>query len=338
MSNVLDKNERNGFIDFWKLVAAVGVILVHAPFQGIIGKITTSIGVCGVGFFYLISGYACYGDRDVMCKKILKRLKRNGIITVVTLVIYLIFAIVETKITGEFNVWSRQFRNPQLYIRMILLGDFEFMYGSALWFMIALLYSYIIFYFIVKFNFKKLVYIATPIFLIIRIVVETYVNSYDANWHISANLIVGALPMMLLGYLIAEKKEKILNLPNFAVILLCLISTLGMFVTVNLKIGHIDISQIFKILCAASIFVFSLKTKAPRFIKPFAKLGREDSLYIYLCHFLIIVILADLMYIWNVPERTIQWQLPLSAVIFSLIFAQILSVVFRKISLRFQKV
>ena len=91
-------SDRNGFIDFWKFFFAIGVILVHIPLPGVYGNIGTAVGVCGVGFFYLISGYACYGpDKKEMCSKILKRFWRNGIITLITIIIYLVFAYFEKK-------------------------------------------------------------------------------------------------------------------------------------------------------------------------------------------------------------------------------------------------
>ena len=324
-------NERNNSIDFWKFIAANGVILVHVPFDGPFGNIFTSIGICGVAFFYVISGYACYGDKEVMCPKIKKRFLRNGLITVFTVAVYMLFCIIQKKQTHEYNWWIRQFRQPQTYLRMLFLGDFEMMYGSALWFLIALLWAYVIFYLIVRFNLKKSLYIATPIFLIIRFLVDSYVNSFNANWHLSGNLIVGALPMMLLGYLIADKKEKLMQLPDFAVILTSLLLAAGMFITVNFRIGKIDISQIFKSFCAAVIFLLCLKRPCPRFISPLAKLGREDSLYIYLFHFLIIVILAGKLKPLQLFGHRFVCPLPLAVIIVSMIAARIISITVRLI-------
>ena len=85
-------SNRNYNWDFWKFIAAVGVILVHAPYKGNLGSILSSVGVLGVSFFYLISGYACYGEPEKMCPKIRKRLLRNGIITVLAVAWALAFS------------------------------------------------------------------------------------------------------------------------------------------------------------------------------------------------------------------------------------------------------
>ena len=312
---------RNGFIDFWKFIAALGVILVHAPLAGIPGNIATAVGVCGVGFFYLISGYACYGpDKNEMCRKITKRLIRNAIITIITVSLYFLFAYFEKKAIGEYILLKLALRRSSTWWRMLLIGDFEFIYGAALWFMIALLQGYLIFLLIVRFNLKILVYILTPVFLIIRIVVDSYVNSFGADWHLSGNLIVGALPMMLLGYLMADKKERLIALPNVAIIITIILSTLAMFAAVNFKIGKIDISQPFKILCGASLFLYGIKNPGAHIFRPLEKLGREDSLFIYLIHFPIIVVLYDLNY-YN----------PLLVILISVVLARILGFTVKKI-------
>lgn len=323
-------SDRNGFIDFWKFFFAIGVILVHIPLPGVYGNIGTAVGVCGVGFFYLISGYACYGpDKKEMCSKILKRFWRNGIITLITIIIYLVFAYFEKKASRDVGMMIFKLKQPVTYLRMFLLGDFEYFYGSALWFMIALLQGYLIFYLIVRFNLKKLVYILTPVFLIARIVVDSYVNSFPVSWHISANLIIGALPMMLLGYVIADQKERLSKISNSAVIVIAIVSAVAMFLAVNLKVGKIDISQPFKILCGASIFIYGIKNPQSHILRPVEKLGREDSLYIYLFHFIILVALSNWMYSKTSDMRVISWQLPLLVIIVSVVFARILSVIIR---------
>lgn len=326
MTNEKNVTTRNNSIDCWKLLAAIGVIFVHVPFDGVLGNILTSVGICGVAFFYIISGYACYGDKEEVCPKIRKRLLRNGIITLITVAIYMLFCILQKKQNHEYNWWIRLFRQPQTWLRMLFLGDFEMMYGSHLWFMIALLWSYVIFYFIARFNLKKAACIACPVFLIIRFIVDSYVNSFNADWHLSGNLIVGALPVMLLGYLIADKKERLMQLTDFVLIISTVLLAAAMFVTVNFRIGKIDISQIFKTFCAASLFLLCLKRPSPRFVTIPAKLGREDSLYIYLFHFLMIVILAENLKPLQLFGHRFVCPLQVAVIAASLLLARIISI------------
>ena len=322
--------ERNGILDFWKYIAAIGVILVHVPFPGVVGNIGTSIGTCGVAFFFLISGFACYGDKDVMPRKIVRRLIRNGIITVVMVAIYLAFALYVSKLDHTDFLLKLTLKQPKTWLRMVLLGDFEFMYGSPLWFIEALLLCYPIFLLIVKLDLRKVVVALTIPLLILRIIVETYVNSYEsASWHQSGNALIGALPMMLLGYVIAMYKDKI-KITNVALIIIFAASVIAMFITVNVKIGIWDISQPFKILAATSLVVYAIKNPSKHVFMPVEYLGREDSLYIYLFHFILIIVIDGLL-------SPGVWTFPLIVIVVSLVFARILAMIVKLVKLPFKK-
>lgn len=329
--------KRNYFLDFWKFIAAIGVIIVHVPFNNIAGTLGTAVGTWGLGLFALISGYACYGGKDVMCGKVIRRLKRNGIITAISVAAYLVFSYFIYRGDGMKAAWVYQFKKPMTYVNMIFVGDLEFFYGSALWYIIGLLWCYVIFYILLKINRKKVFYILLPVFLILRIVVDTYVNSYGANWHYSGNALVGVLPMMLLGYVIADKKDTLMKIPTWVLILSAVVSAAAMFLSVCYDVAGLNISQVFKIICATFVFLIGIKKPDWYVIKPLAFLGREDSLYIYLCHFMIYVGLATYMYSKMVPERIIEKQLTFAVIIGSVIVARLISLIIYFIKLLFVK-
>ena len=329
--------KRNYFLDFWKFIAAIGVIIVHVPFNNIAGTLGTAVGTWGLGLFALISGYACYGVKDVMCGKVIRRLKRNGIITAISVAAYLVFSYFIYRGDGMKAAWVYQFKKPMTYVNMIFVGDLEFFYGSALWYIIGLLWCYVIFYILLKINRKKVFYILLPVFLILRIVVDTYVNSYGANWHYSGNALVGVLPMMLLGYVIADKKDTLMKIPTWVLILSAVVSAAAMFLSVCYDVAGLNISQVFKIICATFVFLIGIKKPDWYVIKPLAFLGREDSLYIYLCHFMIYVGLATYMYSKMVPERIIEKQLTFAVIIGSVIVARLISLIIYFIKLPFAK-
>ena len=329
--------KRNYFLDFWKFIAAIGVIIVHVPFNNIAGTLGTAVGTWGLGLFALISGYACYGGKEVMCGKVIRRLKRNGIITAISVAAYLVFSYFIYRGDGMKAAWVYQFKKPMTYVNMIFVGDLEFFYGSALWYIIGLLWCYVIFYILLKINRKKVFYILLPVFLILRIVVDTYVNSYGANWHYSGNALVGVLPMMLLGYVIADKKDTLMKIPTWVLILSAVVSAAAMFLSVCYDVAGLNISQVFKIICATFVFLIGIKKPDWYVIKPLAFLGREDSLYIYLCHFMIYVGLATYMYSKMVPERIIEKQLTFAVIIGSVIVARLISLIIYFIKLPFAK-
>lgn len=317
--------KRNYFLDFWKFIAAIGVILVHIPFPGVPGIICTCLGTWGVGFFAVISGYACCGDKDTMPGRILKRLRRNGIITALTIALYMLLSYYDYRKNNMLFLWKSELKKPVTYVKMIFAGDFEFFLGSHLWYLVGLLYCYIIFYILIRFNQKKVIYILTPVFIILRIAVDSYVNSFNANWHYSGNALIGVLPTMLIGYVIADNKEKLVKIPSWVLILGSLITAAAMFTFVCVKVGRFDISQPFKMLCASFVMVLGIKKPHWHIIKPVSFLGREDSLYIYLFHFMILYFLSEYMYSLPEAHKYISWQLPFAVIIASVIFARLFS-------------
>lgn len=330
-------SNRNYNWDFWKFIAAVGVILVHAPYKGNLGSILSSVGVLGVSFFYLISGYACYGEPEKMCPKIKKRLLRNGIITVLAVAWALAFSYYAMKMEHLDIMWKMELKKPVTYVRIILLGDLEFFYGSHLWFMVALLYCYVIFYILVRFRLKKVIYVLTPIFLLARIVVETYVNSFSGvSWHWSANALIGGLPMMLLGYVIADKKEKLVKIPTWILIVGIVLSAGAVFAAMCFKVGKLNVFQPFNILCSSLVLILGAKKPHWSIVKPISYLGRKDSLYIYLFHFYIIMVMYEVMNGMHLSSKVIEWQLPLAVIIASIIVARVFSMLVDLVKLPFK--
>ncbi|MBQ6554263.1 MAG: acyltransferase [Firmicutes bacterium] len=314
----MNNSKRNYLLDFFKGIAAFGVVLVHFQFPGIPGSMLCSAGVAGVILFYLISGYFAYSDDDKKaCGTLMKRFKRNLGITAAAVLIYFVFSLIRESVMGNFNEWIAKFADPVLYLRMFVLGDFEVIHGDPLWFMPALLYAYLILYLIHKSALKKAAYIALPLLLLLRIGMETYTNSIGADWHLSGNFLAGALPVMLLGHFIAEHKEKFTSISVPVTAVCCVISTLLMFVFVNVKPSGLDISQPFKILCAFFVFILALKLPEKKLCAPIGFIGDRYSLHIYLWHFLIGTAIKDVLIANNAPEYIINYLLPIVVIIVS---------------------
>lgn len=309
---------RNRLTDFVKGIAAFGVVLVHFPFPGVLGKTLGAVGVCGVVFFFLVSGYYAYDrDDDAACRKLLKRFKRNLLITLAALAVYLVFTVIEQLISGTFGAWIANFKNPWLLVRMILLGDFEVIHGDPLWFMPALLYSYLILYLLHRRRISKYAYIFLPLLLLLRIGTETYTNTFGADWHLSGNFLAGGLPIVLLGHFIASQKQIFARIPLYLTVPFTVFSALLMFITVNVSVFGLDVSQIFKIWCAVEVFLLTLRLPEKAGIPAVGRIGDRYSLYIYLSHYLIGVLLLDILLCIGAPQWICDWILPVAVIGFS---------------------
>lgn len=313
--------ERNGLLDFFKGIFAICIVFVHFPFPGAVGKIVASIGVVGVIFFFLISGYWSYDESGKNAYKLIVRFKRNLILTLVAVGVYFLFTVIEQHMLGTFDEWFLAFKNPVTYIRMIVLGDFELIHADQLWFMPALLYGYLILYVIEKKRLHKLFYTILPALLLLRICMETYTNSFSniswLDWHFSGNFLVGALPVMVLGSFMHRHMEDIKAIPLKTSVLGSVVSILLVFLFVNIKVGMLDISQVFKIAAAAFAFMLCITYHKKVYSGIVCRFGEKYTLYMYLYHYLIGTWIGDLFLYFSLPQYAFHYILPFAALIVS---------------------
>ena len=313
-------NKRNHLIDAMKAIAALGVVFVHFQFPGVIGKICAAFGTVGVIFFFLISGYQTYCVDSHDSGKILRRFKRNLKLLSVALLIYLAYTVIEQIVLGTFTAWMTNYLlNPITYIRLLILGDLDFISCGHLWYMVAMLYGYLILYCMEKYRLRKVFYIALPILLLLRVSMETYTNSFSHfswfDWHFSGNFLVGALPVMVLGNYIRHREEKILKLGAKVFIPCAAVLMSLVFLSVNVKIFGMDCSQIFKIASAAMFFVICLAVTLKKPIFALGNIGRDLSLHIYMWHLLVGALIKHLLIGLGATLWVFDWVLPIVAVI-----------------------
>ena len=325
------ENDRNILLDFVKGIAALGVILVHFQFPGYFGAIMCSIGVVGVIIFFFISGYASYSADGTSAPKLLKRFKRNLILLVTALLVYAVYEVIFQLATGNIESWLKGFTEWEFYVRFFILGDFDFIDAGPLWFMLALLYCYLIFYLIEKYRLHKVFYPLLPLFLLLRIGMETFTNSYTGSnpwitWHLSGNFLVGGLPIMLFGNFIACKKDKFIRIKT-PVLLTCFAGfLLATFLTACFKInGTIDISQPFKIGAALFVFVLCIKHGSVHICSLLEYIGAFLTTYIYLYHNLIGRLIRHLMDALKIPGTVVSWTLPVLAIIGAVLVSYVIT-------------
>ena len=328
-------NNRNVFIDFLKYFAAVGIIFVHSKFPGVAGSVISTVFGSGVCFFFLVSGYSCYGKKDEMIDKIWKRFKRNGLILLFTAAAYFVFAFLMRYFNNiGFEGFIAKLRNPKTYLMIAVFGDFDFIFGIPLWFMVDLLYCYLIFILIVKLDLKKTLVIAIVPLLILKICIEIYVKSMpELSWHWGNSALLGALPFMLLGYLIACYKDKI-RLSNLSLLIFTAVSLVLICLTVIFRIGGFVFAEPFCILLATSVFLFSVNNPDVNCNERIAKLGKEDSLYIYLFHYMIALFIT--FYVNRIFGNTmlIRCILPVFNTVIVIILARLIALTVKSITAR----
>jgi hypothetical protein len=238
----------------------------------------------------------------------------------VALLVYLAYTVIEQIALGTITAWVTNYLlNPITYIRLLILGDLDFISCGHLWYMVAMLYGYLILYCMEKYRLRKIFYIALPFLLLLRVSMETYTNSFNHfswfDWHFSGNFIVGALPIMVLGNYICHREEKILKIGAKVFIPCATVLMSLVFLSVNVKIFGMDCSQIFKIAAAAMFFVICLTITLKKPVFALGNIGRDLSLHIYMWHLLAGALIKHLLIGIGATLWVFDWVLPIDTVI-----------------------
>lgn len=267
---------RNYSFDTLKLICATFVIFIHTPQPEIWENHITPLVRCAVPIFFMISGYFTYGKKDII-QTVHKRIKQ--LLTIFSVVFFSYFSVFLIANGKD----SLEHLSVLLSHNFILLNTVP--YSMHLWYIAAYIYVLLIILLVEKHNLYKWLFYITPILLLIGLTIGKYSeiifgNCFPTNY--TRNFLFTGLPFFTLGMIIKKTKR----LPNIYIagascIVFYILGLVEVFYVENL--GDFYASTIFLSL---SIFILFTNIKQDK-DNVFSKKGREDSLYIYLLHFII---------------------------------------------------
>lgn len=274
---------RNYSLDTLKLICAIFVIFIHTPQPDIWGNYITPLICCAVPIFFMISGYFTYGKKDIKYT-IHKRITQ---LLTIFAIIFLFYFSLSLIANGRDSL---EHLSILFSYKFILLNSVPC--SMHLWYIVAYIYVLLIILLVDRFNLYKWLFFITPILLLTALTIGKYSeiilgHSFPANY--TRNFLFTGLPFFTLGMLIKKAKQ----LPNIYVIgVLCIVFYIvGIIEVLNVKnLGDYYASTIFLSL---SIFILFINIKQGK-DNIFSRIGRKDSLYIYLLHFIIAASITQL--------------------------------------------
>ena len=308
---------RNTTIEFIRFFAAVGVVMIHCSFPGIVGKVIYGLARFGVPFFLIVSGYFAYNENyEKLCKYLSKRIIRVLKIWCVTFIGYFILLFI---LNGCSKDWiANNFLVDYDRILSFLLLQNTWLGFS--WYLMAVVMCYLVTFFIGKHQLWLKSAILIPFLLAVNLFVGEvlpFVRGMDSPWYWCSNFWILALPFYMLGYYIRVKEDKAIfyvSKENVKILLLVCFA-------VNMAERALThASQLFfsNILMVVVLFVFSLRypnifearTGMVGKIYTFIIYMGMNSIYIYLLHPMFKQFVFK--YMSNMSEKMFGW---LSAVV-----------------------
>ena len=215
------KSKRNIYLDLLKLFAAYCVIFIHINTQV---KAPTKISFpyaaimafvrFAVPLFFITSGYFSY---KISSDRIKTRLKRTGILILISTIIYFAWSCFQERILLGHSLHK--------YLDVALsyknLADFVFLeqnpFGVHLWYLNALFVIYVVFYFYTalqkneqKPKYRPLYIIAATLFCVFNLVsVKLLANKHELPYLTYRNSCLMGLPFFATGLFLRQYRDRI---------------------------------------------------------------------------------------------------------------------------------
>lgn len=329
--NTLKSETENKFLNFLKGIGCISVVFIHFPFPGLFGLIVKRLSFFAVPIFFMISGYFAYNDdANVSQKIIVKRISKIFKITLLSCGFYLFYALLYNIIKNNTDEFLKNLISYKTFVDFVVINNFEIIDALHLWFLPSLIYAYFILLFIQKRHLTIYAYKSLPFLFLIKIITEIIVETLGFSYHWRCNVLIGALPYVLLGNYIAYKKDEIDNLNNRYVI-----AGIFLSITATILLSIFDVSigfwWIWIAVLSISLFLIAVKNPNITIINGVRTIGIHLSLYVYIFHIIIYRVISNIFLVIGLNKYTIiQWITPILVVVASIIWAKIMNYFTRK--------
>ena len=311
---------RNRNIDILKGIACLGVVIIHSSFPGIFGKLIAYLFKFAVPIFFMVSGYYLYNSNLAKKEKI-NKLQHKAFRTLKLLLfsegIYFIYNII--LIFFGIKTWQSISFNYYDVLINIFTGTF---FNGTLWFIYALLYTYIILIILEKLNLnypnrKYLIFALSILILHIvsRVILKNF-SIYDDYGlvRLFRSALLYGLPFVMIGYYLRSNKIKI----KLSFRKMSLLFFLGYCISIGqYLITKQSLDQDFgTLLSSASLFIYFISEKQINNWNLLGNIGQYLSTDIYILHYGVITFVNMI-----ITHGILLWITPILSIILTIILA-----------------
>ena len=299
--------------DKLKVLCAFLIVCIHAPFPGIFGEYFIALARVAVPVFFMISGFFWKPENGK--KQILKLLK----LLVISNVIYFVFDFVKSIRSGIVVYIHSTFTLGNL-MKFVVFNHSPF--APHLWYLGAIVYVLVVFQLAEKLRLRKVLLYITPVLLLVDLVLGKYSRLLfhrEFAYVIVRNWLFVGIPYFAIGLVIREKRgwfKKHINGVMVAggVVVFSITSLLERYLLVTLDLNTRRDHYISTTFLAISVFLLFLFFVNNR-DNLMSKIGRQDTTWIYILHYMIISLLGyairivGMSYAYNIVKPVIVFVL-----------------------------
>ena len=271
--------KENSCLNFLKGIACLTVVLQHCPIPGIIGDGIIYALRFPVPVFFMVSGYFCfYRELEWIKKawmKILKLLTASEILCGIVSFIVLDESMAEQL--QKLSLWDHP-------LRTFLCGT---LFNGTLWYLYAMLWTWLILYCIKRRNCIHQSYILIPVLLAVHISVRLFIQKtgdIEVWAYLFRSAFLYGIPFVLLGHFLAENEKWI---KDHITVFKCAYLLLGGGIVMALEFiiwkSFMDI-WLSTVIIAVAMFSFAIRYPDAKIIPAVAGIGKKYSMIVYVTH------------------------------------------------------
>ncbi|MCR4731182.1 MAG: acyltransferase [Saccharofermentans sp.] len=175
------------------------------------GIVTTLSGFATPAFFILSGYYVLENKREVRMEKTLRKIKRSALCFAIIFFIYLAINIVVIFLHYTSFTFSKR-----ALFNFVVLNLWPLKIGDNIWFIQALLYAYLVIFIADKLKLMKYYKIFLAVLIVIMLLTGEFAGAIRFDTilgypYIPGNWLTRALPYILIGRLMREKKKSLMK-------------------------------------------------------------------------------------------------------------------------------
>ena len=311
---------KNDCLNVWKGIGAFFVVFIHCSFPSPVGGMMNGLARFAVPLFFMVSGYFAYGRPETVIRR---RMGKTFRVFLGANLVYFFWSLFLLYQDGELAGRAvAEFFSPASFWRFILWNQSPFMYH--LWFLGALLYCYLFYSLLLRFQLEERVYILIPLCLAANLILGEGLGILGSKVPVfyMRNFWVTGLPFFLWGHWFAGKQKKLSTRPGFLVCAAAAGACLSM--GEMLASGGAEL-YLGTIVAVGSLFLFALQKPALGRGSLLAHIGEKDSQHIYLWQVIVYYIISFLAEKTGMSGHALySWLVPLAVCMASWLLAELL--------------
>lgn len=314
--------KKNYTLELLKLFASYMVVFIHVTFYGEMGIIMDALARFAVPLFFLISGYYSY---QIEPQKIKKRIRNILTLFIFASVSYTLFEITPLLLKSNIDGIVAYF-NYYLNIKtLIKIFMFNIPISSLhLWYLLAILYVYIIFYFSTIFRFKeKTIFSISFSLLFLHILLGECFSAFGIVMpnSILRNFLLMGIPFFSLGLFTKKHESKLRNIPNYMLIITAVIGiSESIFSRYFFGVNELYIGSLLILFVIVTVFIKYPNVKYP----PIFNSLSGCSTYIYIFHIMLSSVISKIYNLLDIDFNNsiiLKYAHPIIVCVASTVFA-----------------